>query len=123
MLIISRSEFTFHNVSINSLCRDNRMMIGNFHLHSIMYLLILAFSICQKRPPATFTFHNVSINSGFYNHRQFYHLVFTFHNVSINSVWISIPLRCLINLHSIMYLLIHMSSIKLDVKPSLIYIP
>ena len=53
--------FTFHNVSINSIClqKESEQYLD---LHSTMFLLIRAESavICGT---VRFTFHNVSINS------------------------------------------------------------
>ena len=77
------SEFTFHNVSINSL-KAFHLNILFVHLHSIMYLLIRGHRFLHFHQPLLFTFHNVSINSD---------------NLGNN-----LPL--LQDLHSIMYLLI-----------------
>ena len=98
--------FTFHNVSINSDC-TTEMMLMQEDLHSIMYLLIpnssnafFAFDV--------FTFHNVSINSGL----EFYFTNSVQHLHSIMYLLIrfqkNVIFLVLFYLHSIMYLLILM---------------
>ena len=79
-----RNTFTFHNVSINSQPRMIRVRnpeTFTFHNVSInsMTCIFIVFDL------ARFTFHNVSINS--FNQRILtrLHTQFTFHNVSINS--------------------------------------
>ena len=78
--------FTFHNVSINS-ADTIAYILGEEHLHSIMYLLILRApeQLCCRQ-------------------------IFTFHNVSINSFFPPVSYIPLSYLHSIMYLLIQICS-------------
>ena len=105
--------FTFHNVSINSICKPGRES-NNGHLHSIMYLLIRKTGDTVNAKDL-FTFHNVSINSPvaayslpllLHLHSIMYLLIrvmvadlifqsssFTFHNVSINSAAISSSIK------------------------------
>ena len=54
--------FTFHNVSINSICSSFSISL-RFDLHSIMYLLIHLQRYNTYQAIYLFTFHNVSINS------------------------------------------------------------
>ena len=92
-------SFTFHNVSINS-------QIGRSGLE-------------HNQP---FTFHNVSINSSFDFFLCTKPALFTFHNVSINSETVSESDTEQRNLHSTMFLLIHVSSYSFGCC-SYIYIP
>ena len=78
-------EFTFHNVSINSITELNAAIIE-----------------------FKFTFHNVSINSVIQMNETQEKVSFTFHNVSINSSTAGDFSRTFFYLHSIMYLLILM---------------
>ena len=78
--------FTFHNVSINTF-----------------------LTRIKKAGYKVFTFHNVSINTGIEHDDLVTPINFTFHNVSINTETGSIPLREILPLHSIMFLLIQLS--------------
>ena len=55
------TQFTFHNVSINTDLKSN-YIAGDIHLHSTMFLLILAVRM-DTAGLLPFTFHNVSINT------------------------------------------------------------
>ena len=82
--------FTFHNVSINS---DDKAPgdVKEFHLHSIMYLLIPSSESDCIIILVAFTFHNVSINSVMKHKGDVAPEEFTFHNVSINSFFQLFP--------------------------------
>ena len=101
----AKMSFTFHNVSINSIA-EVRKAIQRENLHSIMYLLIQRIVHQVFLRIMTFTFHNVSINSIWERLYWSWRLSFTFHNVSINSKRYYKEKCDKIHLHSIMYLLI-----------------
>ena len=75
--------FTFHHVSIKTICNLNLIFL-NINSHSTMYLLKLivdhAFSAFKK-----FTFHHVSIKTCGYFRIYISKVEFTFHHVSIKT--------------------------------------
>ena len=78
-------QFTFHNVSINTETRKQKLRRCYSHLHSTMFLLIQTvrfFPMCHLK---RFTFHNVSINTMALYNNPYQYSLFTFHNVSINT--------------------------------------
>ena len=79
----------------------------DWNLHSTMFLLIR--NEYQGIPvDSKFTFHNVSINTVTANNYFKINTGFTFHNVSINTVWYGFICKGTVNLHSTMFLLIHL---------------
>ena len=102
--------FTFHNVSINTLLKLF-LNILQIALHSIMFLLIPFDFSSSGFMPNYFTFHNVSINTSLLPSPSNLVLYFTFHNVSINTTPDDFVGNTFYTLHSIMFLLIPVSSI------------
>ena len=79
-----KKVFTFHNVSINSSAEEVQEAV-DYHLHSIMYLLILEASVHFVTPD--FNLHSIMyLLIHLYALFLFcFFFLFTFHNVSINS--------------------------------------
>ena len=100
-----RTDFTFHNVSINTREMLN-ISEGGITLHSTMFLLIHLLRRKSLFRTFCFTFHNVSINTEACQLSLLQSLSFTFHNVSINTIepMYQNPLKA--SLHSTMFLLI-----------------
>ena len=98
------TQFTFHNVSINSL-PWNQIGFLRGYLHSTMFLLILhscgssVFGVLNLHSTMFLLILTVLIWCG--NRKRF-----TFHNVSINSVQLRSIYLSHMDLHSTMFLLI-----------------
>ena len=76
-----------------------------------MFLLIQEIINYEHEVDSNFTFHNVSINTEPVRIPVHERLYFTFHNVSINTESVKISFKDFHTLHSIMFLLIPVSSI------------
>ena len=87
-LFRQESCFTFHNVSISTVC-------GTFLFYGWFY----------------FTFHNVSISTVPAILFSLLFIVFTFHNVSISTIQAVDTNSLVATLHSTMYLFLHTSSL------------
>ena len=103
-LVCALREFTFHYVSIKSLC-PLRQYPCQHHLHSTMYLLNHYDRYENLETTRTFTFHYVSIKSGGEKIEKSILSSFTFHYVSIKSVCRYWTHFWFLHLHSTMYLL------------------
>ena len=115
-------QFTFHNVSINTETRKQKLRRCYSHLHSTMFLLIQTvrfFPMCHLK---RFTFHNVSINtirttnsySMQYNLHSTMFLLIRWHYITI--------LINIVYLHSTMFLLIRLELSEMLITER-IYIP
>ncbi len=113
------SNFTFHNVSINTLSWLRRRQLY-LSLHSTMFLLIHRV-VHTTHIVIVFTFHNVSINTGNWDKEtKTYTVTFTFHNVSINTTCFLSGVQRVTTLHSTMFLLIRLGfGNKTSDEPSL----
>ena len=97
-------EFTFHNISINSVW-SLPTGFSIFHLHSTMFLLIQEHTVQQLSQSwhlHSTMFLLILLILSFY----LLFIIFTFHNVSINSKSLAKPLCTASYLHSTMFLLI-----------------
>ena len=107
------SEFTFHNVSINSAKEYDDKVMGKGDLHSTMFLLILELA-SETVLDTSFTFHNVSINS-----RYLIFLIFPTFSLLFLSILDSI---CVFPLYSHLKIIIYLLFMPLSMSPVFYFI-